>query len=158
MCTHSHCECPKNALSVFFFSFWEKISPLFIRGLIIIPVSTTGTFLKWRHEIYSFPLFVFHFYIDAVHNSVCLFWFMNQRSCWEKSFLVQSHSCDLYSIPLSSPFFFKHILCPLKACYCFITLWLVIEPLDMLPTSWLSKAISFSCRSDPIVTDIRPGH
>lgn len=56
------------------------------------------------------------------------------------------------------PFFFKHILCPLKACYCFITLWLVIEPLDMLPTSWLSKAISFSCRSDPIVTDIRPGH
>lgn len=81
-----------------------------------------------------------------------------QRSCWEKSCLVQSHSCDLCdSIPLSSPYL-KHILCPLKACYYVITLWLVTEPLDMLHASWLSKAISFSCRSGPIVTDVRPGH
>lgn len=156
MCTHSHYECPENALSVLLFIFREVISPLFIRGLIIIPVSTTGKFLKWRHEIYLFPLFVFHFYIDC-HAEFCLSVLVyEQRSCWEKSFLVQSHSCDLYSIPLSSPYL-KHILCPLKACYYVITLLLVIEPLDMLRASWLSKAISFSCRSGPIVTDIRPG-
>lgn len=122
MCTHSHYECPENALSGLLFIFREVISPLFIRGLIIIPVSTTGKFLKWRHEIYLFPLFVFHFYIELCRILFVCFGFWTKKLLGEKLSGAVSQLWSMWFHTFIKPLFETYTMSPKGLLLCYHTL------------------------------------